>query len=291
MCLAIMKPIGKTIPPEHLREAAKTNNDGYGCCWAEAGKVVAFRTMSPKKLLVEVAKHTDKTLLVHLRKASHGRVNVQNCHPFLMLEGEYGLIHNGILSGLGSKDISDTWMFTCMLEPLLRSLGTMWNEDGQSVHPVLDYWVSNAIGGNKIALIDKDGGVLIWNKSSWSCKEVDGIWYSNSSFEKYVAPTTYLFPWQSFSYQVPTQVEDKKPAKGDDKKPLTHFYRSDPITRKLKKYFWDGGKLVEVPPDDTPKVAPISEIIGPVSEKDVLPKAPRGQIPPHLAKLGMTQED
>ncbi len=110
-------------------------------------------------------------MLVHFRLATHGPRNVENCHPFVMCDGKFALIHNGIFPiRLKDPDLSDTGNFCkYIMEPTIKS--------GRYKDIEL---VEEAIGWNMICLMGADGEVIVYNAKSghWN----NGVWYSNSGY-------------------------------------------------------------------------------------------------------------
>ena len=92
-----------------------------GVMYAEGGKLIV------KKILPKTAKDfesfynkeiTGRFCAFHLRMKTHGDINLDNCHPYEVLnQQEHGidlwLMHNGILSTGNASDEtkSDTWHY------------------------------------------------------------------------------------------------------------------------------------------------------------------------------------
>ena len=101
MCIAIHKPTNKVISRSTLENCFNSNPDGAG---------LAYRNNIEDKITIEKGffsfedfysfyKGLDKSLemLIHFRIGTSGKLNKNNCHPFLV-NGKDALIHNGVLN-------------------------------------------------------------------------------------------------------------------------------------------------------------------------------------------------
>lgn len=194
MCIAILKPQGKTISKETLQICFDNNPDGCGFAYPIENDVVIKKFMKFEDFYPEYEKYQHLTTLIHFRIATHGAVEIDNCHPFV-LNSRMALIHNGIITGYGDKKTkSDTRDF---IDRVIGNISwKMWK------NPSFCELVGNAIGYSKLAILDKTGAYVIINehKGEWT----DGIWYSNTSY-KYKKYSLPLF-------------QDKKEKKEEEKK-------------------------------------------------------------------------
>ena len=191
MCLAIYKPSALKIPEKNLRAGFEANSDGCGIAWAADGKMHVEKGMldwnSFYGLYLAAEEHS---CLIHFRKATHGHKSEKNCHPFLFKDHEdndLALIHNGVIPIKCVEDgYSDTWHFVNkVLGPLVKS-GT--RIDNQS----LSWFVRVSIGSDKVAVMDRFGGVIIFNEEKGHWEDTDGpdgkkgkVWYSNLCFRNH----------------------------------------------------------------------------------------------------------
>lgn len=175
MCIAILKPKDKTISKEILEACHDINKDGMGFAYVNDGKVIIKKFMDFKKFYKEYLNVENlSNMLIHFRIATHGNVEVDNCHPF-RLNDRMALIHNGIISGYGSKTKNkvDTQDF---IEKVIGKISyKMWK------NPSYRELVGDAIGYSKFCILDNQDNYYIINekKGSW----VDGVWYSNNSYK------------------------------------------------------------------------------------------------------------
>jgi hypothetical protein len=122
-----------------------------------------------------------KNCAFHLRMKTHGDIDLENCHPYEVLnQSDHGidlwLMHNGILStgNKANEKLSDTWHYiNDYLKPMLAG-----NPDF-AFHPAFKALIEDHIGGsNKFVLMDNEGRQVVINQSAgvyWA-----GVWLSNT---------------------------------------------------------------------------------------------------------------
>lgn len=181
MCLIFLKP--KTaknyLTYDRFCNALENNPHSVGIVYKDTdGKVKIERFVNPEKgkeQIYNIIKDKEE-YAIHFRFATHGGVNLANCHPFIVNK-DLCLMHNGVMSDFGKIDDkkSDTCNFTeCFLRPYIEQEGIGIIKDKDFIADV-----GKVIGSyNKILLIDKDFNWSIINESSGVWKE--GCWLSNS---------------------------------------------------------------------------------------------------------------
>ena len=196
MCIAIMKSANKKISKSTLRRCYDANPDGAGFMYAEDKQLVVNKGyFTFKEFYKEYKPHGDKQVLIHFRIKTHGPINKDNCHPFLVNSG-LGFIHNGIISGYGSSIKSDTIEFN---EAILQKIVSKHGNNSLFDDPMVEL-IENVIGYSKLVFLDRHGNYTIMNekKGNWN----DGVWYSNMSWKKPepVKHTNYLsHPYQRYT--------------------------------------------------------------------------------------------
>ena len=178
MCIAIMKSANKKINKATLRRCYDANPDGAGFMYAEDKQLhVKKGYFTFKEFYKEYRPHGDKQVLIHFRIKTHGPINKDNCHPFLVNSG-LGFIHNGIISGYGSNTKSDTIEFN---ESILQKIVAKHGNNSLFDDPMVEL-IENVIGYSKLVFLDRHGNYTIMNenKGNWN----DGVWYSNMSWKK-----------------------------------------------------------------------------------------------------------
>lgn len=189
MCLAVYKPAGLDIPEKNLRAGFENNNDGCGLCWAADGQLHVERGMLTWDAFYGLYQQASQyPMLIHFRKATHGKKNEENCHPFLFNDGELALIHNGVLPiKCAEEGFSDTWHFVHkVLEPIVKDRGVPIDDQA------LSWFIRVSIGTDKVAIMNKAGEVVIFNEEKGNWEDTDGpegkkgkVWFSNYSFRSY----------------------------------------------------------------------------------------------------------
>lgn len=200
MCLIFLKEKKqKPLTKAWCKEVWDRNSDGWGMTYVtpKDGLVVLkglvfedfwrlFNDLQQKKIEV----------LVHMRMATQGLVNVANLHPFEIGSTGIYLMHNGVVSypredddgynflyGYATKsyysnsDESDTRLFVDrFLTPLLSAVS-----DPQAYIRTESFqWMMDEVGGrgNRFALSDNLGHVIVGN-GTWS-KTTKGMLVSNT---------------------------------------------------------------------------------------------------------------
>lgn len=202
MCLAIYKPARAVIPTEHLFNGYECNSNGCGFAYSEKGKLHIVKGLfSFRDFLRQYKEKEECPMLVHFRWATHGDTNVLNCHPFSILNGQFAMIHNGVLPiHCSIKELSDTGNFAkLVMEPMLKN--------GLSPSkPAFRFLVEQAIGhANRVAIMASNGNVTIFNEDDGETEDAvdnngdpvtfthkegekikeyqEQVWYSNSCYK------------------------------------------------------------------------------------------------------------
>ena len=180
MCIAIYSPGDKEpMSVSTFNESNKCNPDGMGLVYiGDDGHFRVMKTLDcPDVMYSEYVKANGlgHDCLLHFRKATHGRISNDNCHPFRHGRNEM-YIHNGILSFHKAPDDEvDSRLFASRV---LEHLPENWRD-----LPDITKMVEKFIVGSKIVILRSDGDVTILNEDSGHWK--DDIWYSNRSYVVY----------------------------------------------------------------------------------------------------------
>lgn len=185
MCLLVTQSAtSPQLTAKWLTDFHEANADGVGVMYVENGELVV------EKLLPKTASdfinfyhnHIEgRDCAFHLRMKTHGHIDMENCHPYEVLnKPEHGidlwLMHNGVLHTDNKADItkSDTWHYIRdYLRPILEH-----NPDF-AFHPAFVELIGDHIGtGNKFVLMDNNGRQVVINQEQgvyWG-----GRWLSNT---------------------------------------------------------------------------------------------------------------
>lgn len=143
--------------------------DSYGFAWVngDSGQILTRRSIDS---LDDLQDHLPacSSVLGHTRWATHGGVSVDNCHPHSALNGEFSLVHNGIVENyqdlkgkIGTVPYTsetDTEVIVRLLEIALSQM----NGRQQAFWKVLD----QLAGRNTIVVLFADGELLAIREGS-----------------------------------------------------------------------------------------------------------------------------
>lgn len=105
-----------------LTDMACTNPDGFGAIIKHKGSDPEVVYENDPFLLASDLHFIDSlysadSFALHFRLATHGKLSLENLHPFNIQESTW-LMHNGIISGLGNERFSDTYELAEILSEL-----------------------------------------------------------------------------------------------------------------------------------------------------------------------------
>jgi len=183
MCVIAFSPSPLNCPTrEQLVRACEANPDGFGWALIAGDRLVTHRTMGAieavDSYLAAVVVEATGPSLFHARIASHGSVDLGNCHPFPVGgDPDVVLAHNGILDiNPGPFDTrSDTAIF---VEDVLPHSGI------ETLDTDPDAWEQWIGPGNKIVVLSisprlaHSAYLLTESAGVWD----NGVWWSNQSY-------------------------------------------------------------------------------------------------------------
>lgn len=170
MCIIIAKASGANLPPRQILETCAMRNP-HGCGFATADKV--FHTLNFELFYKRLQKETadGKAAIIHFRYATHGSIKTANCHPFRDKDSGVSFAHNGILSIVPYKDMTDSeTAFRGLYVPKIQRFGLDSDQ--------LRYEVFSTIGSSRFAFISPEGEIRLFG----CFYEFDGCHYSNMNF-------------------------------------------------------------------------------------------------------------
>ena len=196
MCIIALKKADQNFEAALVERMIEMgNDDGFGAAWVEGertpngklvgntGRVQLFKTMSKKDFLDWYEENQNKNLGIHVRNATLGDKNTENCHPYTVLSKDLGhkmdlvMFHNGTISDVQvDKRNSDSHNFaTKFLRGLLAKRPSLLYDDG------FQYFLCAIIGRNKLLFLDSFERFTIINQDLWSQHEPSGVWVSTTS--------------------------------------------------------------------------------------------------------------
>ena len=187
MCMLCVIPPNVIPSRDKLENSALNNPDGFGFAIVipSENRIHVERTMnadaSITRFLEMREKYPEGYATWHARYATHGAVNVDNCHPFQVGMGntQTYLAHNGMLpvvEPLGDTR-SDTRIFA---EDILPTIGGVTSLDNEQVWNLLEDFTN----GSKIVILTIDPRAkhqcyILHENKGW--KDSSGVWWSNQS--------------------------------------------------------------------------------------------------------------
>lgn len=216
MCIiaSIPKGVG-TISESTLKTMTNNNSHGFGISWIDDNNTInTFKSMSTDKFIdqaLDIQNKYSKTsdILIHCRIATSGKTNLANCHPF-EVDKNTVFAHNGVLDCVEpTKNMSDTRVFN---QTLLRNL----KGNFLSNKSITDF-LGEIIGSDKLVFLTNNPA---YNQNTFIINpdlgnEVDGIWFSNTSYKTSSFVNSYSFdyddPYYGFSNNsctITSQVND-----------------------------------------------------------------------------------
>lgn len=213
MCLLISQPQDVTLEEKALRDFYDHNRDGFGAVYLDQGKVEVLKVLGDADHVVEMYNKNlaGKKAVIHFRMKTHGDIDENNVHPYVVIKDKLWMSHNGVLrcSNPADNSMSDTWhIIKYFLNPILRL---------RPEYLLDEHWrtmLGSMIGdSNKFAFMDSDGEVTIINKSA-GVEHFD-CWLSNtyawtpSKFGYYSRYNTSPIVYGHGSYVKPTNPQSK----------------------------------------------------------------------------------
>lgn len=185
MCLLVTQLSNSPALPEvWLKNFHASNSDGVGVMYVEGQSLVIEKCLpkSAEDFVNFYYSHiAGKDCAFHLRMRTHGATDLENCHPYEVLNAkQHGLdlwlMHNGILHTDNAKDTtkSDTWHYIRdYLRPMLAHNPEFF------ITPEFSELIGSHIGSsNKFVLMDNQNRLVTINESAgvyWG-----GLWLSNT---------------------------------------------------------------------------------------------------------------
>lgn len=194
MCVIVRKPKGIEVAENVLRSCWQHNPNGAGFMYVENGKIVVVKGLMKLKYFLQVYQEhqpKDKEVVIHFRLATHGQINPEQTHPFIVAN-RLGMVHNGMIDFRDSdencytrvpykvkkeEDESDTIQFC---KRILDKLPGNF-EDNEGIVDLLNQYLISE--NSTVLLLDKSGNILKLGYDG-DAEELDGCWFSNTFWDK-----------------------------------------------------------------------------------------------------------
>jgi len=187
--MCIILTCEKNVRPTHdlVESCFLGNPDGAGIMWVEDGRVQISKGFMSAPQLIQAIESTpiDSQLVIHMRIATSGGINVGTCHPFPVcrdldvlhapdVECDVAVAHNGVIKNMPTNDelgVSDTVTFVSeyMTELYKGKVTKNVKRRMREIAP-----------GNRFAVMTKDGSVYRVG-DGWETV-TEGIQASNSTW-------------------------------------------------------------------------------------------------------------
>ena len=157
---------------EGLRRLEYRGYDSWGVAFPVDKKVEYFKSLD--SLQTTDAEQFDfqvEFALGHTRWATHGAVNLNNCHPHVSSDGQFALVHNGIVEnfqqlkqqliaeGVNFKSDTDTEVILCLIEEQIRNFQAL--QRAEAYRKAVSEVFNQLQGHNTLVLIAADEQILI----------------------------------------------------------------------------------------------------------------------------------
>jgi predicted glutamine amidotransferase len=185
MCIMFVKTKDQHLEPKLIeRMYDMGNRDGFGMMWVETingvDRVKVEKSMMSWKGIMDLyEKEMHRNMAVHLRNANYGEKNLENCHPYPILDIDKGdkmdlwMMHNGTIRDVQvDKKMSDSWNFATKFLPgyFRKHPNALQDKDFQ-------YLLTAIIGPNKLVFLDSKNRFTIVNEDLGAYHPT-GVWIS-----------------------------------------------------------------------------------------------------------------
>lgn len=188
MCLIVHKFDDKAeFTSQQFESMVNTNKDGLGIMYREEGRIKVEKCLGTAKEMKNLwEKHNKRNhYVMHARFKTHGAIDLDNCHPYEVLNMDKGdpidlyMVHNGVINGI--KDVnpkmSDTWNFVeGIIKPMAKAdIKLLWNNE------YIQYAIDRMIGSSKLVFMrsDDDCEYFTLTVNEKAGDRVNGCWLSN----------------------------------------------------------------------------------------------------------------
>ncbi|RDI45302.1 hypothetical protein [Nocardia mexicana] len=185
MCLLTFYPAGTAPDTDALAVGAQVNDDGHGFAVVTGSEIVVGHGLRAAEVIGEFAevraRFPDGPALFHSRYATHGVVDVGNCHPFWLGRDRRTVVaHNGVLPKRVRPGPYDRRSDTRIAAEQYLPRQPFGSPDTRQGRRGLESW----LGTSKLVLLTVNPAyrehAYVFNEHAGIWDEE--IWYSNTSY-------------------------------------------------------------------------------------------------------------
>lgn len=199
MCIIMAKRAGVKLDMAELKDAVKTSSlhnchgTGFALKRKNSSNILLSKGYVYYEMALEVIENLkiqkDDELMVHMRYATAGETNVENCHPFIVsdnikdilldevvVKGKAVVAHNGTFDYYVDKksDYSDTIHY---IKDYLSEEGVL--ESMRNIEYASYYQMHRLMGNNRLCLIYPDADLDMDTFGDWNMRKKESLIYSN----------------------------------------------------------------------------------------------------------------
>lgn len=206
MCVMTYIPTVAKLQYKNAKTAAENNPDGFGFAIFTPTEIIVKHSMNFEDLWGQwteiIIKYPSAHGMWHFRIATHGAINLDNCHPFYIGRDKKSILaHNGMLDMPVplTNPISDSRLFARHILPNIGGIAILDNKQNFAE-------IENWIKPSKMIIMTKNPiakyGTYILNETlgEWN----NQLWWSNSSYKQnyfnWKSPYTLNEKWYQSNY-------------------------------------------------------------------------------------------
>ena len=177
MCIAILNK-SAVLSRESLQNCWDSNSHGAGILYTHGQELLVYKQLRHfedyYQNYQQLRSETSLPMLLHFRIKTSGETNELNCHPFLVPDSGWGLVHNGMLDSPTTATHSDTWHFA-------NYYATQFRDPS---HPAARHLMQDFCGSyNKLLFLHASGEFFLINEKAGHWDKAGDTWYSNDSYQ------------------------------------------------------------------------------------------------------------
>tara|TARA_B100000925_G_C22009498_1_gene475484 strand:+ start:2824 stop:3870 length:1047 start_codon:yes stop_codon:yes gene_type:complete len=187
MCIIASVPAGTTVTKKQISNMWDRNPDGAGVAYIDdKNRVRVVKSMEKKDFMSKLGnvlkKHNKRDILIHFRIRTHGKVCIDNVHPFRVSKDTV-MAHNGMLPDFFEPSPKSDWSDTKFFVENFAKNMDITALDDLSFTNMLGEMIDAENYQNKLVFLTADKRLkqdsYIINPQHG--EYVDGVWFSNSS--------------------------------------------------------------------------------------------------------------